>query len=117
MTLRDGSEVIVRRAQDPSLPPGIEPGNTVREVIWSAESQADLGETLARLKARWPVSAGADGIQRLRDPNGMTIGFRVSKRRKVSVTPALINSPGNAQKVDLRSPIHERAYDTSCLCK
>jgi hypothetical protein len=33
---RDGGEVVVRPADAPDLPPPIEPGNTLREVIWGA---------------------------------------------------------------------------------
>jgi len=107
---RDGSEVIVRPADTPGLPAGIEAGNTLREVVWGAETQAELDATLATLKAKYPVETGADGIVRLRDPNGLTLGFRVSKRRHVDVAGTPVNAPGNPRRIDTPSPIHDQAH-------
>src|SRR5436190_19624938 len=66
----NGCEVFVRRADDPSLPPAVEPGSTLREVVWGVESEADL-----------LVLRGVPAI----DPNGIGLGFRVSRKRPVSV--------------------------------
>jgi len=107
---RDGSEVIVRRADDPALPPAIEPGNTLREIIWGAESQAELDQTLANLAARYPVEIGGDGLSRSRDPNGLSVAFRISKRQPISVSPTPVNAPGNPQRIDRASPIYDRAH-------
>src|SRR5580658_603671 len=43
---RDGAEVIVRPIDAPDLPAPIEPGNTVREVIWGADNAPELEKTL-----------------------------------------------------------------------
>lgn len=107
---RDGSEAIVRPIDDPSLPPAIETGSTVREIIWGAENEAELARTLEQVKKTGPVQTGPDGLVRAIDPNGLTVGFRVSRRRKVAVTPTPVNAPGNAQRIDQRSPVHERAW-------
>jgi catechol 2,3-dioxygenase-like lactoylglutathione lyase family enzyme len=88
----DGGEVVVRPADAPDLPPAIEPGSTLREVIWGVDDEADLG----RLR---PVA----------DPNGLQLGFRVSRRRPMQVTPTPANAPGTPQRVDRRSPVHVRA--------
>jgi catechol 2,3-dioxygenase-like lactoylglutathione lyase family enzyme len=109
---RDGSEVVVRRHDDPGLPPPIEPGGTVREVIWGAESALELDRVLAGLRAVWPVEEGADGIVRTRDPNGLGIGFRVSRRRPLAVAPTPVNGPGSPHRVDQRSPVYDRAHPT-----
>src|SRR5579859_4322896 len=47
---RDGAEVIVRPHDAPDLPPPIESGNTVREVIWGAASEQELQKSLAVLR-------------------------------------------------------------------
>ena len=106
---RDGGQIIVRPKDAPDLPPAIEPGNTVREVIWGAANEAELERALARLQASGDLSEGADGLPRARDPNGLSLAFRVSHRRKVVVTPTPANAPGTAQRVDRRSPVFDHA--------
>lgn len=102
---QDGGRVIIRPKDADDLPPAIEPGNTVREVLWGCESEAALAEAAARAGA----TRGADGLWRLRDPNGLSVAMQVSPRRKVVATPTPANAPGNPQRVDRRSPVHAKA--------
>ena len=104
---KDGGQIIVRPKDAAGLPPPIEPGNTVREVIWGAPSEAELQSGLDRLAA--PLSVGPDGLPRMRDPNGLSLAFRVSQRTKVAVTPTPVNGPGVAQRIDRRSPVYDHA--------
>jgi len=106
---RDGAEVIVRPIDAAALPPAIEAGKTVREVIWGAASQKELDETLARLKSLDGYHVGPDGLPRVKDPNGMSLAFRVSKRTPVKVEPTMPNAPGSHNRVNQRSPIHAQA--------
>lgn len=106
---KDGGEVIVRPKDAADLPPAIEPGNTVREVIWGAASDAELQSSLARLDPGNVLAPGHDGLPRTRDPNGLSLAFRVSRRREVAVAPTPGNGPGVAQRIDRRSPVHDRA--------
>ncbi len=106
---RDGAEVIVRPRDAADLPPAIEDGNTVREVIWGAANEAQLQQTLATLGSVDNFRTGADGLPRVTDPNGLSLAFRVSRRKPVSVTPTPPNAPGSHQRVNQRSPIHDRA--------
>jgi catechol 2,3-dioxygenase-like lactoylglutathione lyase family enzyme len=102
----DGGEVIVRPSDAVDLPPAIEPGNTVREVIWGTQDEAELRGTVGRLG---DVRVGADGMPRVVDPNGLSLAFRVSRRRPVAVAPTPVNAPGVPQRIDRRSPIHDHA--------
>src|ERR1700744_4072146 len=77
---RDGAEVIVRPKDAPDLPPAIEPGNTVREVIWGAATAAALDKSLETLRTVDSFRTGADGLPRVTDPNGLSLAFRVSQR-------------------------------------
>ena len=43
----DGSEVLVRLKDDPSLPPAFEDGSTLRHVIWGVRDEADLDAVTA----------------------------------------------------------------------
>src|ERR1700739_3218680 len=61
---RDGAEVIVRPKGAADLPPPIEDGNTVRELIWGAANQAELDETLNRLRRLPRFRLGAAGLRR-----------------------------------------------------
>jgi catechol 2,3-dioxygenase-like lactoylglutathione lyase family enzyme len=106
---RDGGEVIVRPKDSPDLPPAIEAGNTVRQVIWGAEDEAALAESLGRLKEAGALVTGADGAPAAVDPNGLHHAFRVSRRRAVQVTPTPVNAPGNPGRIDRRSPVHDHA--------
>ena len=58
----NGCELLVRKADDTSLPPAVEPGPTLREVIWGVTSEADL--------------AALSDVPKV-DPNGIGLGFRV----------------------------------------
>jgi catechol 2,3-dioxygenase-like lactoylglutathione lyase family enzyme len=106
---KDGTEIFLRSSADPSLPPAIEPGSTVRRVVWGAADQAELDKTLALLSAGWKVETAADGLVQCRDPDGLTIAFRVSQRRPVAVTPTGVNVPGHSGRVDQRAPFYDRA--------
>jgi catechol 2,3-dioxygenase-like lactoylglutathione lyase family enzyme len=107
---RDGAEVIVRPKEAADLPLPIEPGNTVREVIWGAADQQELDQTLETLRAVDSFRIGADGLPRVTDPNGLSLAFRVSKRTPIVVQPTQPNAPGSHQRVNQRSPIHTQAH-------
>jgi catechol 2,3-dioxygenase-like lactoylglutathione lyase family enzyme len=107
---RDGAEVIVRCKDAPDLPPPIEAGNTVREVIWGAADGAELKKTLDPLRGLPSFRVGTDGLPRVADPNGMSLAFRVTRRTPIVVKPTGTNAPGSHQRVNQRSPVHERAH-------
>lgn len=107
---RDGAEVIVRPRDAPGLPSPIEAGNTVREVIWSVADEAELKKTVAALRALPSFHVGADDIARVTDPNGMSLAFRITRRTPIVVKPTGTNAPGTHQRINQRSPVHERAH-------
>lgn len=106
---RDGGQVIVRPAGAPDLPPAIEPGSTVREVIWGCADDAGLRATLDLLSATGGVRIGDDGLARVTDPNGLSLAFRVSRRNAVLVVPAPVNAPSAPARIDQRAPVHDHA--------
>jgi catechol 2,3-dioxygenase-like lactoylglutathione lyase family enzyme len=107
---RDGAEVIVRPKDAADLPPAIEPGNTVREVIWGASTAQALEKSLATLRTVDNFRPGPDGLPRVTDPNGLSLAFRVSQRTPITVKPTQPNAPGSHGRVNQRSPIHTQAH-------
>ncbi len=107
----NGCGVNVIRTDDASYPPPIEAGPTLREVVWGVESVADL-DALAK-----PLAAAAgfvdgravDGTLTARDPHGLQIKFRVSQKSKLEMRGAQTNPWGDVRRVDMPSPIYERA--------
>ena len=106
---RDGSEVIVLRHDDEKLPPAIESGNTVREVVWGAANEAELADTLKGVSGLPSFRIGSDGMARVNDPNGLSLAFRVSRREPLVIKPTPANAPGAHQRVDDRAPIITQA--------
>jgi catechol 2,3-dioxygenase-like lactoylglutathione lyase family enzyme len=105
----DGGQVVVRPKEASDLPPAIETANTVREVVWGADEARELDETLERLVRYGATITSAEGMATAADPNGLTLGFRESRRQILSVTATAVNGPGAPARFDRRSPIHERA--------
>lgn len=84
----NGCEVKLRHKDDPSLPPAMEAGSTLREVVWGTDG-ADL----------------ASGT----DPNGLALSFRKSRKRSVEANGVPANAWGHNARVDRPSPVYERA--------
>ena len=94
----NGAQVIVRKPDDPTLAPAIEPGPTLREVVWGVKDDA----TLERIgKALGGFSAV--------DPHGLHIVFQKSAKRALNIQGASTNPYGNTQRIDMPSPVYERA--------
>ncbi len=83
-TLEDGSTVLLRHNDDPTLPPRFTTAPGVREVIWGVDSQAALEASLATDRR---VARDADGTVHASDDNGITIGLRLFARCGAITSP------------------------------
>lgn len=103
----NGCEVRVRRADDPALPPAIEEGPTLREVVWGVETAADLDA----IRGRITNAPGfvAEPFVGCTDPNGLAVRFRVTTKRAVEAKGSPVNGWDVAARVDTPSPVYERA--------
>ena len=90
----NGCELLERKTGEAMLPPAIEAGPTLREVIWGVSSDADLAALGAVPKV---------------DPNGIGLGFRVSRKRPVAIEGTPANVWGHAARIDTPSPVYDRA--------
>ncbi|MGQ9370473.1 VOC family protein [Azospirillum sp. ST 5-10] len=104
----DGGEVVIRPKDDPSLPPAIEPGPTLREVVWGVADEAALAAVTARLDGV-PGFTAAGGPPGCPDPVGLQVRVRVSRRRPVAVKGSPLNTIDDHPRVDEPSPVYERA--------
>lgn len=104
----NGCEIRIRKSDDPSLPPAMEAGPTLREVVWGVRSGADLDALRSHLSAQ-PSFREQDGLLSCIDPNGVGIGFRISSKREIDITGTPANTWGNAARIDRPSPVYERA--------
>jgi catechol 2,3-dioxygenase-like lactoylglutathione lyase family enzyme len=120
----NGAQVLVRRPDDASLPPAMESGPTLREVVWGVEQDADL-DLLAKtfsslykgsvssyeinsIDAQGEVCATPRRIATL-DPHGLRLVFQRSAKRPIRLQGAASNPYGKAQRIDTPSPVYERA--------
>lgn len=107
----NGAQVRVLRPDDATLPPPIEAGATLREVVWGVHDAADL-DALAQVLA---PSAGfedrraQDGTLVALDPHGLRLVFQKSRKRDVDVKGVATNPYGAVARIDTPSPVYERA--------
>jgi catechol 2,3-dioxygenase-like lactoylglutathione lyase family enzyme len=105
--LPEGSRILLRRADDPSLPPRFADGPGAREVIWGVDSPASLEEIGRELARDRDLARAADGTLRTRDDLGIPIGFRVWAR----VPPAKDTAPENGLGDIRRWNAHRKWYE------
>ena len=105
----NGCEVHVRGIDDPTLPPAMEDGSTLRQVVWGVESRDDIERLRAALGPSAEWASGEDTLHAA-DPNGLGLGFRTTRKRKVDVQGVPINAWGQPGRgVNRRSTVYERA--------
>ncbi|GAA0469753.1 glyoxalase [Paractinoplanes deccanensis] len=73
-----GQTLQLRAPDDPSLPPAVEPGNTLREVVWAVDTEQELAGMLDRLRADREVTRDARGVWHARDLTGYGVGLVVA---------------------------------------
>lgn len=107
----NGARVNVRRTDDASLPPPMEAGPTLREVVWGVQNDAQL-DALAKAMASAPGFAdnrATNGTLQALDPHGLRIVFQKSIKREIDIAGVPSNTWGDVRRIDTPSPIYERA--------
>lgn len=107
---QDGSAVILKPRRAKDLPPAIEGGNTLRELVWGVKSTRDLAAIRKELSKDREVTVDKDGTLHSVDDMGLGIAFRPTRRRKVKKagrTP--INAPQAPARIDKRATYYDRA--------
>ncbi|AFJ45712.1 VOC family protein [Shimwellia blattae] len=103
-----GAEVALCDSQDPGLPVAFEEGSTLRRMTWGVACGDDLDALRPRLASQPGFYDGGEFLE-CRDPNGMTLRFRVTTQRPVTLDVPPVNQWGDVRRIDTPSPVYERA--------
>ena len=117
---QNGAQVIVKPPGDANLPPAMEPGPTLREVVWGVKST--FLEILKKIGGDFQQNTSVicyinnsniDNkniqIYSILDPHGLKNSFRVSQKRRLNMQGSPSNPFGNPQRINAPSPVYERA--------
>lgn len=107
----DGTAVVIRRADDPALPPALGTGCMLRKTVMGVADAAALDAIASELRRDREVKQLADGAIESVDDAGFVIGFQVSVRRAFAKAAERVNAPGapvqrpaNELGVDVEAP-------------
>ncbi|MGL4860403.1 MAG: VOC family protein [Enterobacteriaceae bacterium] len=107
-TTLTGARVVLYPLQSSARPAAFEPGSTLRRITWGVASQETLQRLSAQLADEPGFVAGEEFIE-CQDPNGLTLRFALSQQREVRLEIPAINQWGDMRRVDIPSPVYERA--------
>lgn len=107
--LAEGSNVIIRPNDDPSLPDSAIVGTGVREVIWGVDTAANLEALVERVAQDMAVARDPDGTAHFLTPCGLPMGLRIFDKKTVVTAPDPINSPGRVNRLNTHRRWRTRA--------
>lgn len=104
----NGCRVVVAHSDAADVPPGVEPDPTLREVVWSVGTTAELDALRARLQDQ---PGYVDDGERIgcTDPNGLAVRVQVTRKRPVALTSAVTNTWSERRRINQRAPAYDRA--------
>lgn len=100
----DGSAVVIRKSDDPSLPSGFGRSPSIRQVVFCVEGRTDLDAIAAEMAKDRPVQRGPDGSVAFHDDEGFALRFQLTRRRgsPVLIAAAAVNEPGVSATMETR---------------
>ncbi|WP_234192009.1 VOC family protein [Pseudacidovorax sp. NFM-22] len=108
----NGCRIVVVAMDKAGLPPAIEDGPTLREVVWGVESAADLDRYADAIRGDAGfVDGEVAGGRRIgcTDPNGLAVRLQVSRKKTIDIECARVNTWADKARVNQPSPIYDRA--------
>ncbi|MDO5659323.1 MAG: VOC family protein [Paracoccus sp. (in: a-proteobacteria)] len=90
----DGTGIIIRDRNDPSLPAPLPTQSMLRQQIFGVKSAADLDAIEAEISKDRRVTRLADGAIEFKDDHGFELRFQITQRRKLDMPAEKINAPG-----------------------
>jgi len=109
---RDGSQIVLRPRGAKDLPKAIQPGSTVREIVWDVTAKSDLKRIEKELSKDRAVAADRDGTLHSVDDFGLGIAFRMTRRRRLKDTRRPMNSASRADRINTPAHYHKRVQPT-----
>ncbi|MCX4766520.1 VOC family protein [Streptomyces sp. NBC_01275] len=94
----------------PLLPPAVETGPTLREVVWGVDTREELERLAAAAGRDREVRESADGVLHTVDLSGFGVGLALARPRKVAVTPRPANALGGVNRWNTPLEPLTRAY-------
>ncbi len=109
----NGCRVVVAAMDKAGLPPAIEEGPTLREVVWGVQTEADLARYADAIRnVPGFVDAAVDGVRRVgcTDPNGLAVRLQVTRKRELAdVQSGVMNTWTSRTRVNQPAPVYDRA--------
>ena len=78
----DGTAIVIRHRGDPRLPPAMETGNMLRQIVYGVANEATLDEIAAELTRDRQVQRLEGGAVEALDDHGFPLKFQVTVRRQ-----------------------------------
>lgn len=91
----DGTAIVLRAKDDPTLPPAMGTASLLRETVYGVGDVAALDAIETELRRDREVSR-RDGVVRSVDDMGFALAFQVSVRRPITLAAERVNAPGDA---------------------
>lgn len=91
---QEGTAIIIAPNDDPSLPPPLPSGTSVRKMVYGVDTAQTVEAIAAELGKDRAVRRLPDGSIEAQDDNGFTLGFQVTVRRTLNLPAEAINAPG-----------------------
>ena len=107
--LEDGSQVVLRKKEDPALPKAWFDGNGVKETIWGVDTQEAMDRLIDGLKTDREVRRDNDGTAHFVADDGMPQGLMLFRPRPVVSAADEINTPAKAARVNRNRTWRKRA--------
>lgn len=98
--LDEGSRIVLRGIDDPTLPPPHFEGGGVRETVFGVDTQEEINAFEQDLKRDRHVTRDGDGTIHFTTDCGIPLALRVFQRKKVVYSPDPVNAPDNIKRLN-----------------
>jgi len=105
MATQDGTTIALHPQTAQGLPPAVTTGSTVREIIWSVQSQDNVEQAAAELARDRHVAMDGDGTIHALDDDGYGIAIRTERRKAIAPAANRLNIYGAAPNRPINSRI------------
>jgi catechol 2,3-dioxygenase-like lactoylglutathione lyase family enzyme len=93
-----GQTLFLHDILDPSLPPAVEEGSTIREIIWGVDDESALKAIAEDLATDREVTVDADGTVHTVDESGFAVGLRLTRPTGAELWHREANSTGHERR-------------------